>query len=236
VALVSPQPRSAVVERAKLSTEQRLRAAENALEPASAKEIAVLLKPLFELHRRELSELAAGIYIDTLRQPATVIAAAVRQHIETSKWFPMPSELLDLCKQLRWPLEAELENAQTEIQWTKDPAFGRTKAQLMAECRMMYGQYASALDTEWMLWHLGTAPPVPPPPERLSGEARAAIEMQVSAELEAERQAVRDAIEEAKRINEREGLPQMPLDQWSRKRRGIEAAAAIVNRWRAQAQ
>jgi hypothetical protein len=232
VALVPQSSRNALVERAKLSIEQRLRAAENALEPASAKEIAVLLKPLCELHRRELSELVAGIYIDTLRQPATVIAAAVRQHIETSKWFPQPSELLDLCKELRWPLERELENARAELEWTKDPAFGRTKAQLMAECRVMYGQYASALDTEWMLWHLGTAPPVPPPPERLSDEAKAAIEMETRAKREAEQQRVAAALEEAKRINEREGLPQMPFDQWSGNRRGIEAVDAIMNRWR----
>jgi hypothetical protein len=30
---------------------------------------------------------------------------------------------------------------------------------------------------------------------------------------------------------QREGLPQMPLDQWSRERRGADAVAAIVNRW-----
>jgi hypothetical protein len=31
----------------------------------------------------------------------------------------------------------------------------------MAERRELYGEFTSDLDTEWMLWHLGTAPPVP---------------------------------------------------------------------------
>jgi hypothetical protein len=57
-------------------------------------------------------------------------------------------------------------------------------------------------------------------------------EMQTRAEWEAEQQRLAAVLEEAKRINQREGLPQMPLDQWSRKRRGVEAVAAIVNRWR----
>jgi hypothetical protein len=231
VALVSPQSRSVVVEERKRSIERRLRAAEDAFAPASVEEIAVQLKALCDIYNRELSELAAGIYIDILRQPASVIAAAVRRHIETSKWFPQPSELLDLCQELRWPLEVELENVQAEVQWTKDPAFGRTKAQLMAECRVMYGQYATAEDTEWMLWHLGTAPPVPPPPEHLSDEARAAIEIQTRAEWEAKQQRLAAVLKEAKRINERKGLPQMPFDQWGRKRRGdVEAAAATI--WR----
>ena len=214
-----------------------MRVAEDAFAPASVEEIAVQLKVLCDIYNRELSELAAGIYIDMLRrEPASVIAAAVRRHIETSKWFPHPSELLGLCQELRWPLEVELENAQAEVQWTKNPAFGRTKAQLMAECRVMYGQYATAEDTEWMLWHLGTAPPVPPPPEHLSDEARDAIEMQTRAEWEADQQRLAAVLEEAKRINEREGLPQMPFDQWSRERRGVEVVAAILNRWRDQEQ
>jgi hypothetical protein len=42
-----------------------------------------------------------------------------------------------------------------------DPVAFRTKVQLMAEHRELYGEFTSDLDTEWMLWHLGTAPPVP---------------------------------------------------------------------------
>jgi hypothetical protein len=208
------------------------------LAPASAKETVPSLQRLCAVYGPPPGwEIGAGIYLDVLReQPATVIDQAVFAYISATDppnvFFPKPGQLLALCKELRWPFDVELENARAEFEWTKNPAYGRSKAQLMAECREMYGQYATALDTEWMLWHLGSAPPVPPPPERLSAEAKGAIEMHVSAELEAERRAARDAMEEAKRINQREGLPQMPLDQWSRKRRGIEAAAAIINRWR----
>jgi hypothetical protein len=195
-------------------------------------EIAVLLQPLCELHKRELTELAAGLYVDALReQPASVLGAAVLEHVKTSKWFPQPSEILDLCKELRWPLEREFENARVERDWVNSPEFARTQAQLMAECRVMYGQYATDLDTEWMLWHLGTAPPVPRPPERLSDEARRAIEMRTRAEWEAQQQEMRDLLEEAKRINQREGLPKMPFDQWSRERRGVEATTEILKRW-----
>jgi hypothetical protein len=193
----------------------------------------VQLKALFDVYNRELSELAAGIYIDMLRrEPASVIPAAVRRHIETSKWFPQPSELLDLCRELRWPLEVELENAQAEVEWTKNPAFGRTKAQLMAERRVMYGEYATAEDTEWMLWHLGTAPPVPPPPEHLSDEARAAIEMQTRAEWKAEQQRLAAALNLkqhkglAELADTREILERQAAEEWQRRRRPVSPPAA----------
>jgi hypothetical protein len=229
---VSPQTRIAIVEQERRSIEQRLVTAEEAFAPASVEQISVHLVTLAELYRRELSETTINVYIDVLReQPASVLDAAVRQHVSVSKWFPTPAELLDLCKELRWPLEVELENARAEVQWSKDPAFGRTAVQLMAECRVMYGQYASALDTEWMILHLGSAPPVPEPTAPLSVDARAAIETRVRAERNAEQQRLAAVLEEGKRITERERLPKMPFDCWSRERRGVEAVSATLNRW-----
>jgi hypothetical protein len=136
------------------------------LAPASAKAIAVLLEPLCWVYGTPVNwENAAGIYIDMLRQPETVIAEAVRQHIQTSRWFPKPAELLDLCKELRWPLEAELEDAQAALEWAKSPEFGRTKAQLMAERRTMYGENVGSNWDEWFNMVLGYVPPVPTPPD-----------------------------------------------------------------------
>jgi hypothetical protein len=188
---------SAVVAQKRLSTEQRWRAAKAALAPASVKEIGVLLQQLCELHKRELSELVVRIYIDVLReQPATVIAAAVRQHIATSKWFPRPSELLDLCKSLRWDLEVELDNAQAEVRWSYGPAFGRTKTQLMAQRRKLYGENLGPLWDEWFNMMLGEVPPSPAPREHLSAEALATIEMRTRAEWEAEQQRVAAVLNE----------------------------------------
>jgi hypothetical protein len=167
-----------------------LRAAEAALNPASAKELVPLLQRLCAVYGTPPGwEDACGIYIDVLRQPATVLATAVRAHIEQSRWFPKPSELLELCIPLRWPLESELESARADLQWVSDPVAFRTKAQLMAERREMYGEFTSDLDTEWMLWHLGTAPPVPDWAAVLA--ARAELESLRQERRKVEREALR---------------------------------------------
>jgi hypothetical protein len=209
---------------------ERWQEACEALKPAAEKEIIALVLRLARAGFAMPAAFEVGgaqEYAYTLRnQSSVIVRAAVERWIDgTNPFFPMPGQLLEICKDCREPLERQLAAA-------RDPVTYRSKVQLMAERRVMYGEFTSALDTEWMLWHLGTAPPVPPPPEHLSAEARGAIEMQTRAEWEAEQQRLAAVLEEAKRINRREGLPQMPFDQWSRERRGADAVAAILNRWR----
>jgi hypothetical protein len=187
------RPRNVIVAERRSLSERRLRTAEAALDPASAKQVVQLLQQLCAIYGTPPGwEDACRIYLDVLRQPAAVLAAAVRAHIEQSRWFPKPSELLEICAPLRWPLESELESARADLKWVSDPVEFRTKAQLMAERRELYGEFTSDLDTEWMLWHLGTAPPVP---DRATvAAARGELERLRQERQKVEREALRERL------------------------------------------
>jgi hypothetical protein len=79
-----------IAERRSLS-KRRLRKAEAALELASAKEVSHLQCLCAVYGTPSGWEDARAIYHDVLRQPAAVLAAAVRNQIEQSRCFPNPS-------------------------------------------------------------------------------------------------------------------------------------------------
>jgi hypothetical protein len=218
------RPRIVIIAERRSLSERRLRTAEAALNPASAKEVVQLLQRLCAVYGTPPGwEDACEVYLDVLRQPAAVLAAAVRAHIEQSRWFPKPSELLDLCTPLRWPLESELESARADLEWVSDPVAFRTAAQLMSERRELYGEFTSDLDTEWMLWHLGTAPPVPD--RETVAATRAELERLRQELRKVERETLRESLAAAKShpqadelASARAVLDRQSQEEWAAKR------------------
>lgn len=100
-----PAPSSAIVPRenssSNLRCRERIDAAKAQLRPASRRQIAAQLEVLEAIYGPPAGlEQSAGMYLELWSQlPPDVLSDAIKAHIRKSKFFPKPSEILELASE-----------------------------------------------------------------------------------------------------------------------------------------
>lgn len=84
--------------------------------PANEKEIGVLLAGLCSIYGTpDCIEISTPIYVDLLEYPLEVLQAAIKSHCRSSKWFPKPSELIELCEPLMGEIRWKIQDAESDL-------------------------------------------------------------------------------------------------------------------------
>ena len=102
---------------------------------ASDEEILLLLKALCRIYGTpEGFDISSAIYVELLPYPLSVLNEAVKQHMRTNKWFPKPSELIELCEprmsEVRWKIadaESDLAYVSQELSTVTREEFYRNQ-------------------------------------------------------------------------------------------------------------
>lgn len=106
-----------------LSSSSTIATAKERLRPATREQIASILAGLTAVYGRpEGWDFAIKLYVAALAElPLDVLDQAASTHLATSKYFPKPSELLELTRDQMSGRKWRLENASAGQPWTKRP-------------------------------------------------------------------------------------------------------------------